>query len=47
MQQNAHSDSPMLAESFPTDPTGLPEAAQRLLRQLRVVQSALARVAAR
>ena len=26
MQQNAHSDSPMLAESFPTDPSGLPEA---------------------
>ena len=26
MQQNAHSDSPMPAESFPTDPTGLPEA---------------------
>src|SRR5215475_2672417 len=27
MQHNAHSDSPMLAESFPTDPSGLPEAA--------------------
>ena len=26
MQQNAHSDSPVLAESFPTDPSGLPEA---------------------
>jgi FtsP/CotA-like multicopper oxidase with cupredoxin domain len=34
MQQNAHSDSPMLAESFPTDPTGLPEADRPALLEL-------------
>jgi FtsP/CotA-like multicopper oxidase with cupredoxin domain len=34
MQQNAHSDSPMLAESFPTDPSGLPEADRPALLEL-------------
>ena len=34
MQQNAHSDSPMLAESFPTDPSGLPEATCPALLEL-------------
>src|SRR5689334_16718781 len=34
MQQNAHSDSPMLAESFPTDPSGLPEATRPALLEL-------------
>src|SRR5215831_17248293 len=34
MQQHAHADSPMSAESFPTDPSGLPEATQPALVEL-------------
>src|SRR5215471_8288063 len=34
MQQHAHADSPMPAESFPTDPSGLPEATRPALVEL-------------
>src|SRR5215470_2710489 len=34
MQQHAHADSPMSAESFPTDPSGLPEATRPELVEL-------------
>ena len=34
MQRHAQSDSPMVAESFPTDPTGLPEATRPALVEL-------------
>src|SRR5262245_29213773 len=34
MQQHAHADSPMSAESFPTDPSGLPEATRPALVEL-------------
>src|SRR5215813_1613959 len=34
MQQHAHADSPISAESFPTDPTGLPEATRPELLEL-------------